>query len=268
MFIWAFEYFLFQILTVLNSLGQAQHSTGEKQLWLTAGENDNWHSWLKYFKNCATLNAWDDEQKRNFLAVHLRGVAQQTYQDLNETVWGIFLAEALGRRFTPAEWVELNNKTQVRPHVRAIWLLETVKPDLPHPMTALLERNTAALETVVSLVQNLSTTGTKQTACAEYRRGQSQPNCRNNHIRECWIWSKIFAVLTFLSVFKALYLTRPFLLNWEIEVSLQCELCDSLNYYSVKNIWQTKHLKCFYNVYSYVNPKFAEWVKAFLRWLQ
>ena len=76
----------------------------------SAGENDDWHSWLKYFKNCATLNAWDDEQKRNFLAVRLHGIAQQTYQDLNETVQeGSFdgLAEALGRRFAPAERVEL-----------------------------------------------------------------------------------------------------------------------------------------------------------------
>ena len=76
----------------------------------SASENDDWHSWLEYLKNCATLNAWDDEQKRNFLAVCLHGIAQQTYQDLNETVQeGSFdgLAEALGRRFAPAEWVEL-----------------------------------------------------------------------------------------------------------------------------------------------------------------
>ena len=32
-----------------------------------------------------------------------------------------------------------NNKTRVHPHVRAIRLLETAKPDLPDPMTALLE---------------------------------------------------------------------------------------------------------------------------------
>ena len=37
--------------------------------------------------------------------------------------------------------------------MRASGLPETAKPVLPDPMTALLERNTAALETVVNLVQ-------------------------------------------------------------------------------------------------------------------
>ena len=39
--------------------------------------------------------------------------------------------------------------------------------------------------------QNLCTTGVKQTACAEYRRGQAQPNHRNNRSRECWICGKV-----------------------------------------------------------------------------
>ena len=76
----------------------------------SAGQKEDWSSWLKYFKNCASLNKWTDEEKRDFLAVRLRGPAQETYQSLSETVQsGSFegLADALGRKFAPAERVEL-----------------------------------------------------------------------------------------------------------------------------------------------------------------
>lgn len=45
----------------------------------SAGKKEDWSSWLRYFKNCVTLNQWEDTEKHNFLAVHLCGPAQETY---------------------------------------------------------------------------------------------------------------------------------------------------------------------------------------------
>lgn len=76
----------------------------------SAGKKEDWSSWLRYFKNCATLNRGEDAEKRDFLAVRLRGPAQETYQSLSKaTQTGTFnaLAQALGRKFAPAERAEL-----------------------------------------------------------------------------------------------------------------------------------------------------------------
>lgn len=75
-----------------------------------AGDKEDWVSWFKYFKNCAKLNKWSAEEKRDFLAVRLRGAAQETYLSLSDAIQdGSFdgLAEALGNKFAPAERVEL-----------------------------------------------------------------------------------------------------------------------------------------------------------------
>ncbi|XP_028417157.1 uncharacterized protein LOC114541434 [Dendronephthya gigantea] len=75
-----------------------------------AGDKEDWVSWLKYFNNCAKLNKWSPEEKRDFLAVRLRGAAQETYFSLSDEVQdGTFdgLAEALGKKFAPVERLEL-----------------------------------------------------------------------------------------------------------------------------------------------------------------
>ena len=75
-----------------------------------ATDKEDWVSWLKYFGNCAKLNKWSDEEKRDFLAVRLRGAAQETYLSLSDEIQGErfeVLAEALGKKFAPAERLEL-----------------------------------------------------------------------------------------------------------------------------------------------------------------
>ena len=75
-----------------------------------ASEKEDWISWLKYFNNCAKLNKWDNDEKRDFLAVRLRGAAQETYFSLSEEAQaGTFeeLSEALSNKFAPTERLEL-----------------------------------------------------------------------------------------------------------------------------------------------------------------
>ena len=53
---------------------------------LSASQKEEWVSWLKHFKNCASLNKWTDQEKWDFLTVRLRGPAKEMYQSLSETV--------------------------------------------------------------------------------------------------------------------------------------------------------------------------------------
>ena len=75
-----------------------------------ATDEEDWVSWLKYFGNCAKLYKWSDQEKRDFLAVRLRGAAQETYLSLSDEIQRErfeVLAEALGKKFAPAERLEL-----------------------------------------------------------------------------------------------------------------------------------------------------------------
>ncbi|KAK3746111.1 hypothetical protein QZH41_015524, partial [Actinostola sp. cb2023] len=74
------------------------------------GDNEDWASWLCYFKKCAKLNKWDDEQQRDFLSVRLRASALEIFLGLSEdTQNGVFreLVDALTEKFVPAERLEL-----------------------------------------------------------------------------------------------------------------------------------------------------------------
>ena len=76
-----------------------------------ATDKEDWVSWLNsYFGNCAKLNEWSDEEKRDFLGVRLRGAAQETYLSLSDEIQGKRFevpAKALGKKFAPTERLEL-----------------------------------------------------------------------------------------------------------------------------------------------------------------
>ena len=75
-----------------------------------ATDREDWVSWLKYFGNCAKLNKWSDEEKCDFVAFRLRGAVQETYLSLSDETKGErfeVLAKALGKKFAPAERLEL-----------------------------------------------------------------------------------------------------------------------------------------------------------------
>ena len=76
----------------------------------SAADTEDWASWLCYFKKCASINKWDDAQKRDFLAVRLRSSALDTFLGLPESKQnGEFqaLVDALTEKFVPAERIEL-----------------------------------------------------------------------------------------------------------------------------------------------------------------
>ena len=54
-----------------------------------AGENEDWHSWMSHFEDCAVLNGWNNERKAQFFAVRMRGAALLQLQSLSSVVRGI-----------------------------------------------------------------------------------------------------------------------------------------------------------------------------------
>ena len=75
----------------------------------SGADDDDWTSWLCYFRRCASINSWTDVQRRDFLSVHLRGSALSTLLSLPDAIQnGDFqsLADALTARFVPPERIE------------------------------------------------------------------------------------------------------------------------------------------------------------------
>ena len=81
------------------------HKTGP---WLclshfAALDSEEWDSWISHFEDCAVINGWSDERKAQFLAVRMRGAAEN-YATLKT---------ALREKFVPKERVKLH-KTEFR----------------------------------------------------------------------------------------------------------------------------------------------------------
>ena len=47
-------------------------------------EGQQFKDWLANFELCAGLNAWNEDTRRKFLIVRLRGTAQEIYNSLDE----------------------------------------------------------------------------------------------------------------------------------------------------------------------------------------
>ena len=74
----------------------------------SAGDSEDWHSWLKYFRNCAALNAWNDEQGGiSWLSgcVALRNRRTQTWKRLykKELSPGYVKLSAVGKCTKPTQ---------------------------------------------------------------------------------------------------------------------------------------------------------------------
>ena len=69
----------------------------------------SWEQWILHFKDCATVNNWDADQKLNFLKVRLTGRAQTVFHGLTDTDKASFDAAvaALEAHFEPAGKREL-----------------------------------------------------------------------------------------------------------------------------------------------------------------
>ncbi len=78
-----------------------------------------WTDFHAHFEVCARVNGWSNEQKADYMAVSLRGAAQQVYSDLPSQSKGDFQAivRALEGRFHPAHQAELF-RAQLRSRVR------------------------------------------------------------------------------------------------------------------------------------------------------
>lgn len=75
----------------------------------SAGKDEDWHSWIQHFEDCAELNEWSAEKRCKFLSVRLRGVALHTSQGLSETVRASYedYKTALAQAFMPKERIDL-----------------------------------------------------------------------------------------------------------------------------------------------------------------
>ena len=68
------------------------------------GVTREWPEYLAYFKSCAELNQWEDQQKAMFLGVRLRGTPSRfffTMETGRQSNWQ-HLCEDMGKRFAPA----------------------------------------------------------------------------------------------------------------------------------------------------------------------
>jgi hypothetical protein len=78
----------------------------------------SWPDYLVHFGVCAQLNRWSEAEKAAYLAVSLRGLAQQMLGDLTTETRSSYggLSTALAKRFDPANQVELY-RVQLRSRV-------------------------------------------------------------------------------------------------------------------------------------------------------
>lgn len=63
----------------------------------------NWEQWILHYKDCATVNAWSDDEKLSFLGVRLTGRAQAVFHRLPDGDKASFSAavQALEAHFEP-----------------------------------------------------------------------------------------------------------------------------------------------------------------------